>query len=515
MPKMRSGLQLARTDRGQETAPLAAHSHGHMLSDSLFQDVLVAKVLPGLPTTALVALRGTCIVLRELFDSQSTSHIWSCAAQTYLYNAPSSTSSNCPHSPNQISTSTQTQPTQPAAGLLSMQSASGCSKCVQSQLRCAGQATQRLLAGHGQIQPLQYQAEGAMRCHVQKYIAADWSPCSRWIAATKHAHSSLDHGDVARDPLDSNVQVIDTGNADWTIIESPFSQDHMGPTNVCHVAGWRTMDLRWLPTHSSCSTTTADNSCSWLVFTSRSPVVAGTFKCGLICYDVLNNKMAELTGTSEQRFQLAVSHAASPNDVCLGRAAAWCMFAEEVITYDLPSLQPTMTFRHSVHTASGHGLHGPATSRAILLSPDASKIAIWWTSTYNHKHCVLAVYDCEHGSELASVHALDRTNGDDEDPADFPFEWLGSSFSVDVFNQLHFMLHWAPTSNALLCCIENCYHILSLISRSAAPTSVRPRNLHRDMSGSLVEIKDSTPAVGSMPGGRFVVVMGQAVGLPK
>ena len=270
------------------------------------------------------------------------------------------------------------------------------------------------------------------------------------------------------------------------------------------------MNLRWLPACTSCAATVADNSCRWLVFTSRSPVVDGMFKCGLVCYDVMHNRLAELKGTCGQRFQVAAPHAASPNDVCLGKAAAWCIFAKEVIVYDLPSLQPTMSFRHTVHTVSENG---SATSRAILLSPDASKIAIWWTPGGNNKHRTLAVYDCENGSELALAHANDRTHGDDTDPADFPFGWLGSSSAVDIFNQLHFMLHWAPTSNALLCCVEDCYHVLSLMSKSTIATTIRPRTLRRDMSAYCLQSEDSSPAIGWMPGGRIAIVMGQAAGL--
>ena len=226
MPKMVSGsakMDKSYNSQDLKTASLAAQGHGHGLSDPRFHDVFVASFLPSMSTTILVALRGACVGLRDLIDSQATSHIWSGAAQRHLLNEPSC---NCPHySPHQMSGSTQKQPTQSAADLLSMQP--GCSKCVQSELRCAGKAAQRLMAGHGRIQHLQYQSEQAMQGHrynLHKYTSADWSQCGRWIAATKRVRTSLDLNDIADCPSDSNVAVIDTKNDKWTLIDCPFSQ---------------------------------------------------------------------------------------------------------------------------------------------------------------------------------------------------------------------------------------------------------------------------------------------------
>lgn len=480
--KVEQGLMHSFMVVADNSVMQAKESTCHGLLHPQLHIIMVVKVLPRLPTASLGALRGTCSQMVGMLDSQAVSHIWSDAARKQLFNQPSF---DCSHFPNK---QTQTHH--------DLQQGQGCSTCVQLRLRGAGYATRRLMDGHGQIQRLRQQD-----AQDPNYITADWSPCGRWVATTKSVESSCDYDDMAICSNTCNVEVIDVDAG--ASIGHPL--DEHGYTSHCKVAGWRITALQWLP-----APTSATNAGSGLIFTSKSPVVAGMFKCGLVSWDVVNNRMKEVQGRVGQEFQLAIpcTAPATSNSRSAGKAVALCPFAKEILVYDLPSLQAINRYGAQ---------DGLSTFRAALLSPDASKIALWW---HDHQHRSLSVYDCQTTSSIASIQAPDgygvTADAISPDRSEEAMQLLQKSTEV------HYMLHWGPTSKMLVYCMNNLYHIFQVASSESVSTSVQPcdlRNGHsrvlRDDLNSFVGLDDALPAIGWIADGRVVVVMGQVAGLPE
>ena len=336
------------------------HQSPVRLLDPFLYDLLMARILTQLPPATLGALRGTCISLRDLLDSQASSDIWSAIAGRHCLELPMI---ECPHLQDL------------AEPPLDKEHSKYCSQCCQVQLRGWAQAVHSMRAGDGQIQARAWPPYG-----IKSVL---WSPCSRWVAIiwTYEAVASYDSPRFSKQygALVSSVSVTDIPNMSESLRRRPASQ------GGCQTMGWRVTDTQWLPA-------TMDQSSRWLVFTTRSPFLGGMFRCGLICIDAISNTMEEVMSSEGQQFQLAVTTAGSDQQPAC-KAAAWSESGNAVQLYQLPDLQPGVQLQAGRCTT--------CTSRAISFSPDAARIAVWWDASEEH---LLAVHDTDTGDVLLVVN---------------------------------------------------------------------------------------------------------------
>ena len=299
-------------------------------------DVAVAEIFPKLGTANLVALRGVCTYLCDLLDSDAISHFWEAATSQRLLNRLASgwPQIRCSH--------LQEQSKGDPPGDV-------CGQCVQAQLRGQAaelQATRMLRANYSKV----VQSDEWYNQHDSqpvKYIL--WSPCSTWVAIAKE-NSFESHlpgpdqtgkpGTLTDDPWANEPQHRRCSMSKVTIINTVVCPQHVDwethqgfpkSTRGCRSAGWSVTDLQTLPCRAR-----AAHGKAWFVFTNQSPVMAGMFKCGLVCLDASENSMEEILGLEGQCFEVAA-------DAC--KAAVYGGHGDTVDFYKLPLLQKSLTVK--------------------------------------------------------------------------------------------------------------------------------------------------------------------------
>ena len=215
------------------------------------------------------------------------------------------------------------------------------------------------------------------------------------------------------------------------------------------------------------------------MFTNKSPVIAGLFRCGLVCRNFAEQKIEEVLGEEGQRFELAA-------EACM--AAAYSGRGNAVALYDLPTLTKFLTLRE--------GKLGSCTAKAVKFSCDAGLLAIWWRIAQpeeSTRSMVLVVYNTSNGQRVASVHEL-------EDHV-----IMAGRHRINVAQ--YCILAWSPTAEGLLFCMRGAYHILDLSTGNYTITQVQHSNgLYSPEGSSPTWVHNPRlPAYGWMSGSTLMV----------
>lgn len=316
--------------------------HPGLLNPHLW-DLLLTRILPGLPSARLASLRASCSCLQERLDGPSAACLWATATQCQLYNA---------------------------------QDYHSCSVCIQRQLHWRGEALRQLASG-GKITQwpatatdalLQGWSQPQAQAKAQQIVIAKWSPCSRWFIIVKRASKSCKNG-IDYNAAELVVQVFDTVHRGFQQIGS-YGLSPYSP--LLDRVAWHLTDVQCFPARIGPS--------QWIVLIGSSSRVFGSVIECLTCHDLTTKQEHQLHGRKGQTFELAFGKA-DPDHNCVYKAAAWAASTRRVDIYQLPSL--TLTLVLTQRGAQG----SKCTAVAIMFSPDATKLAIWWQATATQTSC--------------------------------------------------------------------------------------------------------------------------------